>query len=228
MKHPASLRRIAIDELAVALKIDPVELRLRNHADIDPEKDLPWSSKSLKECYRDAGERPAGQTRPETAIDARWSHTNRLGNGECNMADISPTGNRDGPPARGWKPLIRTASHDIGPGTYTMLTQIAADALGLAVANVRVEIGDSRFPTAPVEGGSMTAASVGSAVHEACTAVRAKLIGLASTLSRNCTALPPMVSSFRTVLATKGRRQTPGELCRSSQTARKELDRGHA
>ncbi len=170
----------AIDELAVALKIDPVELRLRNHADIDPEKDLPWSSKSLKECYRDAGKRFGWDKRDPKPRSMRDGHT-LIGWG---MASATwPTFRRpatvmarllaDG------SALIRTASHDIGPGTYTILTQIAADALGLAVANVRVEIGDSRFPTAPVEGGSMTAASVGSAVHEACTAVRTKLIGLA-------------------------------------------------
>src|SRR5207244_3027724 len=75
---------------------------------------------------------------------------------------------------------VRTAASDIGPGTYTVMTQIAADALGLPAARVKFELGDSKMPTAPVEGGSMTVASVGSAVHEAALAARHKLLALAS------------------------------------------------
>jgi xanthine dehydrogenase YagR molybdenum-binding subunit len=75
---------------------------------------------------------------------------------------------------------VRTAASDIGPGTYTVMTQIAADALGLPVARVKFDLGDSRMPPAPVEGGSMTVASVGSAVHEAALAARHKVLALAS------------------------------------------------
>jgi len=67
---------------------------------------------------------------------------------------------------------VRSATADIGPGTYTVMTQIAADALGLPVDKVKFELGDSRLPEAPVEGGSMTVASVGSAVHDAALAAR--------------------------------------------------------
>src|SRR5262249_59376266 len=74
----------------------------------------------------------------------------------------------------------RSATSDIGPGTYTAMTQIAADALGLPVGRVRFELGDSRLPPAPVEGGSMTVASVGSAVHDAATAAREKVLELAA------------------------------------------------
>jgi xanthine dehydrogenase YagR molybdenum-binding subunit len=163
----------ALDELAAALKIDPVELRLRNHADIDPQSGLPWSSKSLKECYRAAAERFGWDCRkpgPRSMRDGRLL----VGYG---MATASwPTHRQpvtvqvrllaDG------TAVVRTASADIGPGTYTALTQIAADALGLPVGKVRVELGDSSMPPAPVEGGSMTLASVGSAVHEAALAAR--------------------------------------------------------
>ena len=76
--------------------------------------------------------------------------------------------------------VVRTAASDIGPGTYTAMTQIAADALGLPVDRVRFELGDSKMPPAPVQGGSMTVASVGSAVHEAALAARAKVLELAS------------------------------------------------
>jgi xanthine dehydrogenase YagR molybdenum-binding subunit len=75
--------------------------------------------------------------------------------------------------------VVRTAASDIGPGTYTVMTQIAADALELPPDRVRFELGDSRMPPAPVQGGSMTVASVGSAVHEAAAAARAKVLALA-------------------------------------------------
>src|SRR5437588_6539195 len=146
----------ALDELAVALKIDPLKLRLRNHADTDPQAGLPWSSKSLKECYRSAAERFGWARRkpqPRSMRDGRLL----VGYG---MATATwPTFRRpatvlvrvlaDG------SAQVRTASSDIGPGTYTAMTQIAADALGLSVARVKFDLGDSKMPTAPVEGGSM-------------------------------------------------------------------------
>src|SRR5207247_6985612 len=75
--------------------------------------------------------------------------------------------------------VVRAANGEFGPGTYTAMTQVAADTLGLPVARVRFELGDSTMPTAPPEGGSMIAASVGSAVYEACLAARARLLELA-------------------------------------------------
>src|SRR5438552_17844535 len=80
---------------------------------------------------------------------------------------------------------VWTAASDIGPGTYAVMTQIAADALGLPVSRVRFELGDSRMPPAPVEGGSMTVASVGSAVHEAALAARNKVLALAGKDKRS-------------------------------------------
>jgi xanthine dehydrogenase YagR molybdenum-binding subunit len=165
----------AMDELAVALRLDPVELRLRNHADADPQSGLPWSSKALKECYRTAAERFGWSRRkpePRSMRDGRllvgygmatatWPTLRR-------PATVQVRIGADG------SAVVRTAASDIGPGTYTAMTQIAADALGLPVAKVRFDLGDSNFPQAPVEGGSMTVASVGSAVHDACQAARAK------------------------------------------------------
>jgi xanthine dehydrogenase YagR molybdenum-binding subunit len=170
----------AMDELAVALGIDPVELRLRNHADKDPESGRPWSSKSLKECYKQAAERFGWAKRdpkPRSMRDGRWL----VGFG---MASATwPTHRR---PASVQVRLladgsaqVRTASHDIGPGTYTVLTQIAADALGLPVEKVKVELGDTKLPPAPVQGGSMTVASVGSAVREAAIAARDRVLSIA-------------------------------------------------
>ncbi len=169
----------AMDELAAALRIDPVELRLRNHADVDPQSGLPWSSKSLKECYRQAAERFGWSRRnpqPRSMRDGRLL----VGYG---MATATwPTHRRpatvlvrllaDG------SAVVRTAAGDIGPGTYTVMTQIAADALGLPVSRVRFELGDSKMPPAPVEGGSMTVASVGSAVWDAALAAREQVLEL--------------------------------------------------
>jgi xanthine dehydrogenase YagR molybdenum-binding subunit len=170
----------ALDELAAELKMDPIELRLRNHADTDPESGRPWSSKSLKECYEQGAAKfgwAKRDPRPRSMRDGRLL----VGYG---MATASwPTHRR---PASARVTLhadgtatVRTGSADIGPGTYTVLTQIAAEVLGLPVAKVRTELADSKLPKAPVEGGSMTVASVGSAVYDAAVAVRDEVLALA-------------------------------------------------
>src|SRR4051812_17139771 len=170
----------ALDELAYALKMDPLELRLVNHADEDPEKELPWSSKSLKQCYQVAAEKFGWAKRdpkPRSMRDGRLL----VG---CGMATATWPTHRL--PATVLVRLladgtaqVRTAASDIGPGTYTVMTQIAADALGLPIDRVKFDLGDSRMPKAPVEGGSMTVASVGSAVHQAAIAARNKVLALA-------------------------------------------------
>ncbi|MDB5335778.1 MAG: xanthine dehydrogenase [Planctomycetaceae bacterium] len=170
----------ALDELAVALKVDPVELRLRNFAKEDPEYNLPWSSNSLQACYRQAAQRIGWDQR--TPAPRSMSDGNQLiGYGMATAtwpakrlpASVRVQLKQDGSAS------IETAGSDIGPGTYTALTQIAADALGLAASQVTVVLGDTNLPTAPVQGGSMTIASIGSAVHEAATAMRNKVIKLA-------------------------------------------------
>jgi xanthine dehydrogenase YagR molybdenum-binding subunit len=75
--------------------------------------------------------------------------------------------------------LVRSGTHDLGTGTYTVMTQVAADALGMPVDRIRFELGDTRFPEAPVSGGSQTVASVGPAVFQAARAARDQLIALA-------------------------------------------------
>jgi xanthine dehydrogenase YagR molybdenum-binding subunit len=170
----------AMDELAVALGMDPIELRLRNYAAVDPQDQRPWSSKVLKECYRQGAQR-FGWARRNPKV--RSMHDGRLLVGYGMATATWPTLRRaatvllritaDG------TAVVRTAASDIGPGTYTVMTQVAAEALGLPVSKVKFELGDSRLPPAPVEGGSMTMASVGSAVHEAALAARAKVLELA-------------------------------------------------
>ncbi|MBW4594509.1 MAG: xanthine dehydrogenase family protein molybdopterin-binding subunit [Brasilonema angustatum HA4187-MV1] len=170
----------AMDELAYALKIDPIELRLRNYAEVDPSKNLPWSSKSLRECYKVAAERFGWQKRnpkPRSMRDANYL----IGWG---MATATYPTNRSSASAiaqimADGTAVIRTGSHDIGTGTYTVMTQVAAEALGIPVEKIRIELGDTNLPETPVSGGSQTAASVGSAVHLAGNQARAKLMQLA-------------------------------------------------
>jgi xanthine dehydrogenase YagR molybdenum-binding subunit len=171
----------AMDELAEKLEIDPIDLRIRNHADEDPQKGKPWSSKHLLECYTRGAEIFGWKRRlkePRAHIqDGQW-----VGLG---MATATyPANKRDGSAAvrifADGHVIVRSATHDLGTGTYTTLAQIAADALGISVDRVSCEIGDSLLPKAGVSGGSSTSASVGPMVHEAALKLKEKLGGFAS------------------------------------------------
>ncbi|HZH26900.1 MAG TPA: xanthine dehydrogenase family protein molybdopterin-binding subunit [Azospirillaceae bacterium] len=171
---------IAMDELADALGMDPLELRLRNHADHDPHKGLPWSSKSLRECYRLGAER-FGWDRRNPAPRSMEADGNRVGYGMAtavypthrSAATVEAVVLADG------SAELRCAASDMGPGTYTSITQVAAEALGLPVEKIRFILGDTDLPQAPVHGGSITLASVGSAALSACAAVRARILAIA-------------------------------------------------
>jgi len=171
----------AMDELAYELGMDPLALRLKNYTERDPGKELPFSSKSLRQCYEIGAERFGWKDRNPQPRSMRqgdklvgWGMatatypTNRSA-GECS-ASLQPDGTA----------LFRSGTQDLGTGTYTVMTQIAADALGVAVDNVRFELGNSQMPEAPVSGGSTTVASVGPAVQAAGHALRLKLIGIAA------------------------------------------------
>ena len=163
----------AMDELAVALKLDPVELRLRNEPQQDEFKKLPFSSRSTRECYRVAAERFGWSRRtpmPRSMRDGRWligwgmaSATYPMNYAPASaMARLLPDGTAE----------VMSAASDMGPGTWTSMTQVAADALGLPIERVKFTLGDTRLPRAPVHGGSLTMASVGSAVQAACRKAR--------------------------------------------------------
>ena len=169
----------AMDELAVALNMDPITLRLRNHADADATTGKPFASKALRECYRRGAEafgwhnrsaRPGSMREGRFLIGfgmATSSYpTNRMP--ASASVRLSPDGTA----------VVRSGTQDIGTGTYTTMAQVAADELGLPVGKVRVELGDSRLPPAPVSGGSMTTASVLPAVQEAAVRVRDQIIAL--------------------------------------------------
>jgi xanthine dehydrogenase YagR molybdenum-binding subunit len=162
----------AMDELAIAAGIDPVELRVRNEPEVDPEKDVPFSSRNLVACLREGAERFGWAQRdpvPGIRRDGEWL----IGTGVAAStypAYRSPA--QASVRAEGESYLVRISGSDLGTGARTVLTQIAADALEVAPDRVRVELGDSELPPAGVAGGSMGTASYGTAVHKACRALR--------------------------------------------------------
>jgi xanthine dehydrogenase YagR molybdenum-binding subunit len=170
----------AMDELAYELKIDPIELRLKNYAETDPTSKLPFSSKSLRQCYEQGAARFGWSRRnpaPRSMRDGRFL----VGMG---MSTATYPTNRSAATAfvrisDDGRVLVQCGSQDLGTGTYTIMTQIAADALGVPVEMVRFDLGDTTLPDSPVSGGSQTAASVGSAVKAACDEARRKVAQLA-------------------------------------------------
>ena len=170
----------AMDELAVALKLDPLELRYRVYSDRDQNNDVPFTSKQLRECYRRGAEAFG------------W-----------NKRNPEPRAMRDGSELVGWgiatgiwdalqmKFTVRIAltanghaevacgTSDIGTGTYTIMAQVTADMLGLPLDSVTVKLGDSTLPQSQVEGGSWTAASVSHAIAAAADKIKKELLRLA-------------------------------------------------
>jgi xanthine dehydrogenase YagR molybdenum-binding subunit len=170
----------AMDELAYALNMDPLQLRLQNYAESDPGKQLPWSSKSLRQCYELGAERfgwsrrsPQPGSMREGSTLVGWGMATATYPTNRSPASATASINPDG------SAVVRSATQDLGTGTYTVMTQVAADGLGLPVDKVCFELGDSSFPVAPVSGGSTTVASVAPAVYAAATAAKSKLIGIA-------------------------------------------------
>lgn len=171
----------AIDELSYALNIDPLELRLINYAETDPEKNLPFSSKYLKEAYLMGADKIGWKNRnpkPRSMKDGEWLVGYGLSTGTFGAyrgkASALARMHNDG------TLLIRTAVSDIGPGTGTAMVKIASDTLGIPASGIRFELGDSSYPDAPTQGGSSITSSVGSAVHDVCSELKQKLIDLAA------------------------------------------------
>jgi xanthine dehydrogenase YagR molybdenum-binding subunit len=170
----------AIDELAYALQMDPIQLRLHNEPDLDPEKKIPWSSRSLRQCYA-SGANAFGWARRSAAPKGMRRGNTDIGWG---VASATYPANRSAAKARAriaadGHVTVQSGTQDLGTGTYTVMTQVAADALGCPLGQVTFQLGDSEFPEAPVSGGSQSTASVAPAVRAAALALRAKLIDLA-------------------------------------------------
>ncbi|SNR34038.1 xanthine dehydrogenase family protein molybdopterin-binding subunit [Hymenobacter mucosus] len=167
----------SMDDLAYQLGIDPLEIRLRNYAEKDPSNGKPWSSKSLKQCYA-RGAELFGWSKRNPKAGA--THDGRLLVG-WGMATASyPVHNNQGTArvrlyADGHA-LVQTGATDLGTGTYTVMTQVAADALWITPDKVRFELGDTKLPTAPNSGGSVAAGTVSSSIYMAAQDVWQKLI----------------------------------------------------
>ncbi|HEU0315941.1 MAG TPA: xanthine dehydrogenase family protein molybdopterin-binding subunit, partial [Solirubrobacteraceae bacterium] len=165
----------AIDELAVAAGLDPVEVRIRNEPAVDPESGLAFSSRNLVACLRAGAEQFgwAGRAPTPRPKAGRWlTGTGVAASTYPAYRGASRASAHAGPDGDF---VVRVGAADIGTGARTVLTQIAADALGVRPERVTVEIGDSALPRAPVAGGSMGTASWGTAVVRACEALVARL-----------------------------------------------------
>ncbi|HWK65926.1 MAG TPA: xanthine dehydrogenase family protein molybdopterin-binding subunit [Rhizobiaceae bacterium] len=166
----------AMDEMAVALGMDPVEFRRVNDTDTEPIEGRPYSSRSLMRCYDQAAE-AFGWSKRQPGVQSMRDGDWLVGMG-CATAvyptNVAPCAARVRITADG-KVRVQTASHEIGTGVRTVAGQMAAERLGVELGQVEVEMGDSALPPAPVSGGSVSTASVCSAVLQACDAIRAKL-----------------------------------------------------
>jgi xanthine dehydrogenase YagR molybdenum-binding subunit len=166
----------AMDELAHALDLDPIALRLRNDTQQHPEKGVPFSSRNLAACLNEGARRFGWDRRPRRPASRRegnvwigYGVAAAIRSNYLRPAQARVRLNADG------TALAQLAMTDIGTGTYTILTQIAAEGLGLPPERVHVELGDTDFPPAPGSGGSFGATSSGSALHQACAALRQHL-----------------------------------------------------
>jgi xanthine dehydrogenase YagR molybdenum-binding subunit len=166
----------AMDELADALGMDPIELRIRNEPTVDPERGVPFSDRRLVDCMRE-GARLFGwarrPTRHASLRDGRWLVGYGMAAG-IRMHFQGPTKAKVRMGSDGIA-VVETDMTDIGTGTYTILTQVAAEDLGLPLDRVRVELGRSEFPVSGGSGGSWGAGNSSTAVHRACQALREKL-----------------------------------------------------
>ncbi|KXV15247.1 acylaldehyde oxidase [Caballeronia megalochromosomata] len=170
----------AMDEMAYELKMDPLEFRMKNYANMEPQEKKPWSSKALMACYT-RGAETFGWSRRNAAPRSMREGNTLVGWG---MATATYPANRSEASALArilpdGTAMVASGTQDLGTGTYTIMTQVAADALGFPLDYVRFALGDSSLPKAPVSGGSQSAASVSPAVRAASLQARDQLIAMA-------------------------------------------------
>jgi len=166
----------AMDELAETLALDPVELRLRNDTQIEPELHKPFSSRHLAECLREGASRFGWDRRvakPASVRDGPWLVG--LGVASAIRGDLLKNASARARLESDGRLTVELAMTDIGTGSYTILTQIAAEAMELPVDRVAVRLGDTNFPPTDGSGGSWGAATSGAAVLAACRKLKAAL-----------------------------------------------------
>ena len=173
----------AMDELALALELDPLELRYKCYSERDQIADRPYSSKNLRECYRQGAEAFGWSKRnpaPRSMRDGRDLIGWGMATGIWEALQV-PITVRVALGANGHAE-VSCATSDIGTGTYTIMAQVAAEMLGLSIENIAINLGDSTLPQSPVEGGSWIAASISNGIVTTCDAVRAELLRLAGRM----------------------------------------------
>jgi CO/xanthine dehydrogenase Mo-binding subunit len=171
----------AIDELSYALGIDPIELRVKNHAHVHPETGLPWSSNALLDCYRQGAERFGWSARnPEPRSMRNGGQFIGYGMARGALGAYQPPCKAIASIRRDGTAFVRSGATDIGPGPYTVMTMLAADCLGMPIERVRFGLGDSAMPKAPQEGGSGLTAALGNAVQSACVDLVRAFVNLVS------------------------------------------------
>lgn len=169
----------AMDEMAHALKLDPIEFRLRNYAETDAEKGKPYSSKFLREAYQLGAEKIKWSDRkqePRSIKDGDWLLGYGTGSGifsawrgEAKVgAKLLPDGSL----------VLQSGVTDMGPGTATAMTQLASETLGLSARSIKFEMGDTNLPPGPLQGGSGTTSTLGTAVNNVCITLKKKLAEL--------------------------------------------------
>jgi len=182
--HGVHALEVAMDELAYALDMDPLALRLKNYTDRDPMKDLPYSTKELRACYERGAQRFGWARRTMAPRSMRegselvgWGLATGQWDAMQMFARASAVLHADG------RLVVSSAATDIGTGTYTVMAMIAAAAMGLALEDVTFQLGDSTLPVAPIEGGSSHVTTVGSAVEGACEKLQKRLFIMAKMLA---------------------------------------------
>lgn len=171
---------VAMDELAYELNIDPLQLRLVNYTDVDPHTKKPFTEKSLRECYANGAERFGWSRRSHAPRSMRkgsllvgWGMATETYPAVRNVAGafvlLQPNG----------RVLVASGTEDMGTGMYTIMTEVAADVLGVSPSLIDAKLGDTAFPQAPIAAGSMSTASVMPAVQAAAADARSKLIQMA-------------------------------------------------
>ncbi|MFD1466946.1 xanthine dehydrogenase family protein molybdopterin-binding subunit [Hymenobacter caeli] len=176
----------AIDELSYKAGVDPLEFRLLNYTYTDPTEDKPFSSKRLIDCYHEGAKRfgwdqrnPEPRSTREGNLLVGWGMGSGCWDASMQKAAAKASLSADG------QLTVSSATNDQGAGTYVIMTQVAAQTLGLPIEQVKFNLGDTDFPVAPIQGGSWTAASVGSAVQAVCQEIGKKLLKLAQRMENS-------------------------------------------
>ncbi|UKT65562.1 xanthine dehydrogenase family protein molybdopterin-binding subunit [Pedobacter mucosus] len=179
----------AIDELAHALNMDPLDFRILNDPEIDQQRNKPFSDKNIKEAYKIGASKIGWSDRknePGTNVNGSWKTGYGVSIGVFNAnrgkASVKGTLKNDG------TLVLQSATSDIGPGTGTGMTLIAHRVTGIPVNKISFELGDSSLPTAPSQGGSATLSTVGSAVNDVCVALKSAIAELAANSNMNATS----------------------------------------